>query len=332
MMKKQIIRTLALTLAALLLCGCQGGPAQEKIAAAVETTQAAIAPSAVAQATEAPSVEVIPHFITGEDARRVAELLLPGIEFYEMEKEGAERYSKEEAQRKIDFYTGYTGGMDNDTYAMAEDGTDLSTREVIDRSVAYWKRQLDAAGQENPHTPCDWTMKSDSHYFDVEAEEGKNVLFAMAMAGDLDYTLCATAIDQPDREWKISSISLQLPVQQGNLEDRIYRALVCQTTEPSQEQVDFLKERVQGWLDAMDLGSWQVTDSSVKTQPRADWTEYSVCFDAVPVLNGAALDENQALAGEAYGKSHAFFELTAKGDLLRFMLYSPVDEKTGGQG
>lgn len=328
-MKKQMIRILSLTLAALLLCGCQADPVQEEVTA-VETTQGAIAPSKVMESSPAPNAEVVPHFITGEDARRVAELLLPGIEFYEMEKEGQERYSREEAQRKIDFYAGYPGGSDSDAYAMAEDGTDLSTREVIDRSLTYWKKQLDTAGEKNPHTPCDWTMKSDSNYFDVEPEQGKNTLFATAAAGDLDYTLCATAIDQPGRKWKNSSLSLQLPVQQGNLEDQIYRSLVCQTAEPSQEQVAFLQEQVQGWLDEMHLGSWQVTEASVRKQPRADWTEYSVCFDAVPLLNGEPVDENQPLAGEDYGRSHAYFELTTKGDLLRFLLYSPVDEGNGG--
>lgn len=329
-MKKQIIRIISSLLAAVLLCGCQAAPAGEETTEAVKPTQTVAAAPVLTEslsAEEPAVVEVVPHFITGEDARRVADLLLPGIEFYEMEKEGQERYSKEEAQRKIDFYTDYSGGSDSDAYAMAEDGTDLSTQEVIDRSLTFWKKQLDTAGEENPHTPCDWTMKSDSHYFDVEPEDGKNTLFATAMAGELDYTLCAAAIDQPGREWKISSLSLQLPVQQGNLEDKIYRSRVCLTEKPTQEQVDLLEEKVQSWLDEMDLGTWQVTEANVRTQPRADWTEYSVSFDAVPVLNGVPVDENQALAGEDYGRSHAFFELTAQGELLRFNLYSPIDEK-----
>lgn len=333
-MKNQIIRMLALVLAAVTLCGCQA--VRDEVKTTLETTvDEAVGPAqsvgtstveaAESTAPVSPLVEAIPHFITGEDARRVAEVLLPGTEFYEMEKEGQAKYSKEEAQRKIDFYSRYAGGSESGSYAMTEEGSDVSTDDVVRLSLDYWKKQGDTAGQGNPHRLCDWTMKSTTNYFDIGADSATSALYATAMVGDLDYTLSATAIDQPDR--KISSIFLQLPVQQGNLEDTIYRSLVCVTGEPGQEQVQAIRGKAQDWLDEMNLGKWQVGEATVKKASRGGRTEYSVCVDAVPLWNGVAVEPGTALAGEAYGKSYAFFELTANGELLRFYMYSPIAEK-----
>ena len=52
-------------------------------------------------------VQVRPHFITGEDAKRVATSLFPNADFFEAEPERAKNYSKDEIQEKLARWSQY---------------------------------------------------------------------------------------------------------------------------------------------------------------------------------------------------------------------------------
>ena len=52
-----------------------------------------------------PIVEVVPHFFTGEDVKRVAHALFGDVDFYEREHEDDPEYSKEQLQKRINWMT-----------------------------------------------------------------------------------------------------------------------------------------------------------------------------------------------------------------------------------
>lgn len=349
-MKKQICQLSALVLTAAVLCGCQGAPVREappetvlqETTAPTETAAPASGDFTSADGSlefhmdfepmatqELTTVAVAPRFLTGTDARRVAELLLPGAEFYEQERESERRYSKEEAQRKLELYAHLPEGMDLEAnYGMDSNGRDISRREAVEMTVAFWQDRL-AAAEEDPHTPCDWKLKNGAHYYDHETGAGNDTLMAMAAWGELDYSLSLVSSSREDR--KISRICLGLS-EGSALEKELNEARLCTGEAPTDQQLADLGARAQSLLDQMELGTWQVTGTEVELRHRGSETAYTVVISAHPVLDGIPVVKAQKPGREDnYGMSEAGFRFSARGDLLGFELNAPIEVQPGDQ-
>lgn len=350
-MKKPFLSVLSMALAACTLWGCQASPLPETSeATAAAPSAAAAAPDSVPAAREFFSadgslefcmdldgtlpqgefstVAVEPHYMTGADAQRIAELLLPGAVFYEREKEEDARYSREEIQRKIDLYARHAGSFHSTLFrSMDENGRDISPQEAVDKALRYWQEQLLSASAENPHTPCSWQLKNRAYYDSQEPETGNTDLMAAAAVGEVDYFLTLVSIDRDNH--KISNLCLRL-ADRGTLEDVFQRSLVCGREEPTPQQVEALMGKAQDLLNQMELGAWQAVSSDVRIRYESGEGEYSVVIDACPVLSGSPAVPEQTSGQQAlYGMPHAAFEFSAEGSLLRFDLVNPIDEKMG---
>ena len=105
-----------------------------------------------------PIVEVVPHFFTGEDVKRVAQVLFGDVEFFEREHEEDAEYSKEQLQKRINWMTELaTPEAIRELYGGEEYVED--TLELLKFFIQQYTVQLETAPVENPHTPCEWTLR-----------------------------------------------------------------------------------------------------------------------------------------------------------------------------
>lgn len=113
-----------------------------------------------------PVVEVVPRTITSEDIERVARALLGDVEFYEREPSSNPQYSKSQYQEMMTRLVPYSN---------LEAMTDLvgmgQARETLDQlkvTIDSITRAMETAPEEDPHVPCDWTLKKERVYNDNE--------------------------------------------------------------------------------------------------------------------------------------------------------------------
>ena len=104
-----------------------------------------------------PVVEVAPHQITTEDAKRVAEVLFGDAVFYEAEPLGMEIFSKSEIQAKINRLLNYQGALGHYDSAVFD-----SARKMF---IEEYTMRMETAPEENPHQLCPWEYRKSSYYY-----------------------------------------------------------------------------------------------------------------------------------------------------------------------
>ena len=348
-------RCLLICLTALLLCACQakGAAPNRETQTPPESGSGASYQSAftstdgsvsfvmdIDQAVDLSAssvVRVLPHFLTGEDAKRVAQALFPGAEFFEAEPEQAENLSKDEIQAKLDRWSPYAD-MDALT-GLCGDAATADYVELIRAFLEDYRCLYDQAPAERSHTPCQWEMRNGAVY-SLTAQElagastadfGDEVS-AQFTANGIPYRFTATTRNKSDYQVNMISCYLFDGICPRNLDDDIFTARLCRTGEPSQAQLELVKAKAENLLATFDLGQWKVDGCSVQSTDGGSEAEYLVYVDAVPVLNGtAALRRPQiGVLRSPDGRSNyyltdAHFVFSANGDLISFTLFSPLD-------
>lgn len=357
-MKKAFICFLILTQAAAMLCGCQTAKAPTVVGEGVRSQLPNREKSAQPDQSDVqilqhcddfkssdgtvefhffldqeipmaalPMTEVKPHILTGGDARRIAQILLPGADFYEQENSTSPKFSKDELEAAIDRLHIYTD-MERLRNLLGEHPEDIM--EYVQTQLDYFQEQLALAPEENPHVPCDWMLKKQRHYRnhpleigDRKPEDDDNILDANAHVDGVDYKLYLSQCNFPDR--KLNSLSLSIHGGIGFLDQEIFRAGLCRTAEPTQAQLTALEEKAQNLLNQMEVGEFQVLPAQVDTKSYLDVREYVVWVDAVPVLSGIPAMKDQYRQMGDYFITSARFGFSPAGDLLYFDLTAPVE-------
>lgn len=292
-----------------------------------------------------PSLEVNPHFLTEEDIKRVAYILFPEGEFYEGESPFEMNFSKDEIQEKIDRWSYYSSEetlrelikyRPNQPDYLQE--ISVNVRNFVDK----YSGMLEGAPAENPHELCDWTFKKSSYYSLTKEEfatadtsNENDDIIADIKIGDVRYQFNASVRDGND--FLISNIGVYLydGIAPDNIDARIFRAWLCKTAEPTDEQIAAVKEKAETMLAQMQLGEWLVDECYVEKDEINEYTYYSIHVNAVPVLNGIpALRKAQLrnLRSDLPGAARLYytdaqFEFSANGDLVSFSMRSPLDVK-----
>ena len=135
-----------------------------------------------------PIAQAVPHRLTGEDAKRVAQALFADAPFYEREHEENAAYSKEQLQKRIRWMT---------ELASREALTELyGGEEYVEdtlESLRFWLQkytvQMETAPTENPHTPCEWTFQKDKHYAASYNSWGDDWIIATVDFGEVNYNV-----------------------------------------------------------------------------------------------------------------------------------------------
>lgn len=286
-----------------------------------------------------PVVEVTPHYLTADDAKRVANILLGDATFYEKEPLRSPHYSKEQIQEKISRWSQYTS-----VQALADlygDQADSQTVEIIKKFIDKYTLMLDTTQNYQPRS-CEWTLKKDSYYIDspeeleaIDLSNNNDEIQAIAQIGSVEYTFTISTRNRND--FKLNNIYLYLSSGSSprTIDSRIFYSRLCRTEKPSELDIQNAESKAQDMLDRMDLGQWQVDGSRVETTYYGSTPEYVIHVCAVPVFHETPAIRRPQLGNlksttsyaSNYYLTDANFEFSANGDILAFNMFSPVDEK-----
>jgi len=290
-----------------------------------------------------PSVKVEPHFFTGEEAKQVATVLFGDAEFYEYEPYDLIEYSKDEIQEKLDRWNPYTSKEAlRELYANEgkDDAYIEEAKEIVNSFISRYSAKLKEAPEDNPHTPSQWKLRNSIEYIYPEEEweekyspESNQEVSAFLKYNGMDYYFRAS--QRNNETFRVNNINAGIggAISPDGIDDLIYRAQLCRTPEPTEEQIAAVKSKAENWLSQMGMGSWMVDECFVETHGSGAYTEYYIHVNAVPVFNGIpAMRREQlfALRGREEGVTYYYytdveFEFSPNGDLINFSMYSPVD-------
>lgn len=278
-----------------------------------------------------PVIEVVPTKITSEDMERVAKALLGDVDFYDNGPGDRQVYSKSQYQEMIARMS---------PYAKIEAMTDLmgsnSPEEYLRTLLANIESITVAMGtapEENPFTPCDWTLKPDGYYNESGAS-GDKWLVANAKIDDMYGKYMVIVRDQGD--CKLNRFNFQLGAVSLDtfLDRQIYWANLCRTAEPTQEQIEAVQNNVMDMLKKMDLGDWHIAETEVIVIETGGAPEYLLQIKIVPEFNGIPaiywqrnITHSDNYTG-AYTLTQATFLMSPNGDLIDLELDSPVEIKS----
>lgn len=371
-MRKLFIKLLGLIIAVSLLCGCQQAPSEEVViskndgsfdinmvksateATNEQTEMATESTSANGNTTQTvqyiesffstdgsvkfemniteaisdgpmPVVEVQPHYLSNDDAQRVANALFGDAIFYEAEPYFTPVYSKAEIQAKIARWTPY-----------CFDGN------VADKFVTKYTLLLETAPTENPHTPCKWDFKKETYYY-YSTEEAESMdttndndqIQATVRIGDIPYVFSASTRNKTDFKLNYIYAKPDDGASPEGIDTQIFRSMLCETEEPTDEALNLIKEKAAKMLSQMELGSWMIDECYVELSGSSAKPQYTVHINAVPVFNDVAAFRRPQLENlkskNSYASNYyltdAHFQFSVNGDLVYFKLNSPVEVK-----
>lgn len=286
-----------------------------------------------------PIVEVAPHYLTSEDAKHIAEILFEGSTFYELQPRFGVTYSQSEIQNKLQRWSSYAN-EDAIRELYGEYSENILT--VIKKFIKEYTNKLETAPLESPNTLCKWTFQKSLHYI-YTAEELRNSAGDLAndsdeIAASLHYNGIEyqySAMTRAKDDYKLNYISVLPNYGQSpyDLDTRILSAEHCRSNKPSNEQVSNATQKILNWLNKMELGQWEISQSYVQEELYGDTIEYRICIKAVPSFYGIAAIRRPQLSSlkseNAYASNYylteAEFTLSPEGDLLSLHLLSPVE-------
>lgn len=291
-------------------------------------------------AADMPVLEAVPHFLTAEDAKRVAQALFGDAVFYEQELVFHEKFSKSEIQEKINRWMPYTS-MEavNELYGY-EMQDDIS--ETVKSFIEEYTEMYETAPEENVHEICNWVFRKFSEYYYTEEElagkdlsnENDEINATVRFHG---YPYLVMVSNRNKSDFKVNNIAACFydGLNPSNIDELIFMAELCRTEEPTEEQIEMIRTKAAKMLEDMELGQWKIDECYVETTYKGNIPEYTVCVNAVPVLNGMAVIRQPQLGSlrgeDAYSASYYYtdarFKFSANGDFIFFHIYSPLEVK-----
>lgn len=284
-----------------------------------------------------PVIELEPYFLTGEDAQKVCKVLFGDAEvFISTQRNRNVVYSKEEIQEKLRRWSKYTN---NEAIADLFGFEKKDSVDIVNIFIQTYTDLLETAPEESQKEHCSWEYRKESFYYAPEDQQtGSDLLKendtikAELTVNNIPYSYNVVKRDLSD--FKMSRISAY-PYDgtcPDNIDEFIFRALMCRTDKPTQEQIDNIQKKAEKMLEGMELGEWQVDQCYLSTQTYGDAAEYTICVKAVPVFEGIAsirrpqlrnLASDSASASNLY-LTDAEFQFSANGDIVYFELNSPL--------
>lgn len=283
-----------------------------------------------------PVVEVGPHYLTTEDAKRVAEVLFNGSEGFEAQPILAPTYSKPEIQRCLARWSPYASIESVESLLGVKDDF---TVEVVKRKLEALTEEYDTAPDTEIRQPCKWEFQKEA-YYNFSGEEA----VAAESYLDNDMIMATFAIDnivydynvvtRNNTDYKLNDISAHFHVAGSpmSIDAAIYQAQLCRTGKPGKDELSAVKQKAVEMLSNMNLGEWSINHCEIQATVE-DMNEYIIYVTAVPVLNGTPalyvpqitnLNSDTAYASNYY-ITMAEFYFSSDGKLVSFHMASPID-------
>lgn len=291
-------------------------------------------------AANMPVIEVTPHYLTEEDAKRVAFVLFGDATYFEAEPILYPNYSKSDIREKIERWSVYTNTEALTVlYGTQKDEDDV---ELVKSFIKEYTTLYALAPEDNPHIPCQWKFQKASIY-KVPLEEvnsrdtskDNDEINAEVKIDNIRYKYTAATRNMDDYKLSVIFVSLYDGIGPDMIDSRIFRAQLSRTEEPTEVQISDVRTKAEKMLEQIDLGEWKIDQCFVETTYYGDVAEYIICVNAVPVLNGIPAIRQAQLTNlksqETYSSNlyltDVNFQFSANGDLIDFELYSPLDIK-----
>ena len=285
-----------------------------------------------------PVIEVVPHFLTADDAQHIAKAIFGEARFYEEEPLLNTILSKSEIQERISRWSQYTSREAvSDLFGVYRE----STVETIRRFIENYNKLLEVAPNEHNRQYCQWEFNKTTYYYQGQASaqldlsNDNDEIRANVWIDNVPYQISIVTRNKED--FKLNNIHVGILVEKSPeaIDYYIYRASLCRTEVPTQEQIDGTKEKMEKMLKAMGLGQWRVDKCSVQKTSVGTTSEYTICVNAVPVLNGVpALRlpqltnlKSEDVYASNYYLTDASAKFSANGKLVEFDLTSPIEIK-----
>lgn len=293
---------------------------------------------------EVPVVEVVPHYLTGEDARRISHVLFgEDAVFYEEEPAlvpYGEMFTREDALAAIQRWSKYTNlEALRELYGKHASPSDV---EVIKAGVEELTAALDKIPEGKTYREADWTMKLMEAYrysaeevaeIDEDDLVGYQSVQVATYVDDIRYTLSFST--RNDDVYKLNSIYVEpgSPMSPTGVDNMFYEAKLLRTEEPTQEQIDAAAKKGEELLNDLGLGQWKVDFCEIWTHDGRGVEEYIIAVHALPVINGVPAIRQPSYGSiksdNVYASNYYMTEATvmfnAYGTLTGMEIQSPVD-------
>lgn len=284
-----------------------------------------------------PVVEVKPHYLSEADAKRVATALFGDTTFFEAHPLLDSVYSKKEIQEKLARWTPYTNQDAVDAlYGEHKEGV----VDTVKSFVSEYTELYNTAPDKSQNAPCEWKWKkipfylmSNSEAAALDNSKETDSIQAILKINDIPYHYTVETRDQADYKANYISAYISDGISPYFIDDRIFLSQLCRTEKPDEIRVNQIKKQADDMLKRMELGDWKIDECYVDTVYYGENAEYDVVINAVPVFNGVEAirqpqpseltSDNESASN--YALTEVRFCFSPKGDLLDFVMHSPVD-------
>lgn len=291
-----------------------------------------------------PVVEVVPHYLTSEDAQRVASVLFGKAALYEKKPDAVLSYSRSEIQECIQRWLPYTN-TEKLRELLGEDWSQGFAEDMasdIKKGIEVFTEKYESAPEENSYEMCKWIFQPSCFYSytaeeltDIDISRYNDEIDATSTINNIPYEIRFSKRDRTD--YKLNYI-IAYPYSEFSprgIDDSIFRTLLCSTAKPDDAKMGSIAQKAQNMLDEMALGEWIVDSYSVVTMQEGEYAQYAIEVTAVPVFQGVPAIrctqlgnlKSKASYASNYYLTDAHFRFSANGDLLLFEMYSTIDVK-----
>lgn len=289
-----------------------------------------------------PMVEVAPRYLTGSDAKRVAEVIFgTDAEFYEQRPVLADKeiFSRAEIAAKLEKWQTWLD-VDYLTELFGDDEAAQRDVELVKHFIDDYTERYASAPEADTRTPCQWALKTDSVYTYGEAQletwDTSEDCMSIAAEVDMDgipYRFSASVRDGAD--FQLNNIYASITDTSGpsTIGYDEWLAKLTRTEKPDQSQMAAIQAKAEMWLAQIELGDWVVDQCYLETHTYHGTPEHYVIVKAVPVLAGAAAirqpDINTPKANPEYASHYyvtdATFRFAPGGELIDMQITSTID-------
>ena len=284
-----------------------------------------------------PVVEVKPHYLTEEDAKRIAKVLFGNAPCTEKKPILAEEFSKQEIQKKIARWIQY---VDSDALYKLLGEKDTFAQELLKEYIEKFTIKYETAPENEINIPCQWRFKDEAYYTysPTEIAEkncllGNNAIMAVYDIGNISYSYKVVTRNRDDYKLNMISAHLFGGSSPMGIDERIFCSQLCRTNRPTDSQLDAIRDKVEVMLQEMNLGEWYINECIVETTLYGDIPEYIVHLNAVPSFYGANAAKqpelyqlnNKTSYASNYYMTNVTFDFSAEGKLVNFEMISPVE-------
>ena len=284
-----------------------------------------------------PIIKVTPHMLTGEDVKRVTEVIFGDGPYYELDSFVNPILSRTEIQEKMSRWTQYA----NDASLSDLYGGNNYDLDLVKQFISRYTEKYESAPTNTEQQQTQWQFQNGAHYWLTDQElktmdtsSFNNEIVLSIQKNNINYLLIAATRNKQTSKLNSISINPYGGESPDDIDTRIYYAQLCRTGKPSLDQIEYAKQCALSMLERMNLGEWTIDQCYVSSSFYQHKDEYVINVNAVPTFNGVAsvrqdqftgLNADETSYAFNYYLTNAHFAFSADGKIVDFALDSPVD-------